>query len=238
MGKLLTLILLISSGGISNAQNHKMVYSMSEKIFLKQAFTQISGPVANAVNDSKIYSLYADFMMLSQDEKIGTTTPAYAKNNSVLETKFQHIAEMGYSFGVKNFNIDYLLINAIYAYKIYPCFSVGVGTGLRYALDVSDALIPFFVDFRVNPNKKNNPLYMALDIGYSMDITHAFKSQGFYFLVNPVAGVRFELTKNSSFNIGIGYDIQKYYMQHTGYHVKTGTTINTAGININTGICF
>jgi len=159
-------------------------------------------------------------------------------NNSRNERRLQRTAEIGYFFGIGEYKIDYLKFNAIAGYKINPYFSIGIGSGLRYAMDVKDALIPFFIDFRANLSEKKIPLYLAFDAGYALDVTNDFKSEGFYLLINPSAGALFKISDKTNLSIGLGYDFQKFKMNYIGYDVTPGTTINTTGISINAGISF
>lgn len=160
------------------------------------------------------------------------------KISADLETRVHRYLEMGYFFGVGDYNIDYLKFNAIYSYKINPYFFLGLGTGLRYALQVKDALIPFFADFRANLNKNKLPVYLSLDVGYSLDVTSDFKTEGLYLLINPAAGVSFRISEKSEINVGIGYDFQKYKMSSDDHNVIPGSIINTTGVGINVGISF
>lgn len=162
----------------------------------------------------------------------------FLTNSKGTENWFIKYAEIGYSFGVGNYLIDYLKFNAVYAYKINSYFSLGIGTGLRYALNVNDALIPFFVDFRANLNKINIPVYMAVDWGYALDVTSDYKSEGFYLFIDSSAGVNFNLSDKTMLNVGIGYDFRKFKLNYSGYNVAHGTVVNITGISINAGISF
>lgn len=152
--------------------------------------------------------------------------------------KYQVQFETGYSFGIHSYHIDYLKFNAVYGYNINPRFTIGLGSGLREALQVKDALIPFFADFRAHIPLTHMHLYLALAVGYSLDVTSDFKTEGFYFLINPSAGFRIWLTDKTVINIGIGYENQKLKMSYDNYNVPAGSTIQTNGISLNTGIIF
>jgi hypothetical protein len=160
----------------------------------------------------------------------------YSKSSLAQPSKFQPIFEIGYSFGLKDYKLDYLLVKAICDYSVSPNFAIGLGSGLSYALDINDALIPFFADFRANLKNRNIPVYVALDIGYSLDVTSDYKTEGFYLMVNPSAGVSFKISDKSDLNIDIGYELQNFKMSDPGNNVSTSSTVSTQGISINVGI--
>ncbi len=187
---------------------------------------------------------------LSADEKYPANNPASSQalpRNYLnpdpsppfsLVTSFRRIIELGYSFSNGDYPIDFIKLNGIYAYKLNPYVSLGVGSGLRYALDVDDALIPFFADFRAALPYRNFPLYFSFDAGYSLDVTSDFRSEGFYLLINPTLGVNFKLSDRSALNMGIGYEKQRYKMNAPLPDVIPGSTIKTTGFSVNAGISF
>lgn len=237
MQKILALALLISLNapaiaGISKKGNMPLdaSYKFQTKLNLqKDNFSDEEGEISKTKN-------------LPAAKKTSETTELEFNktrgNNSGKASKFQGMAEIGYSIGTGEYKIDYLKFNAIAGYKINPYFSIGIGSGLRYAMDINDALIPFFIDFRANLTEKKIPVYLAFDAGYALDITSDFKSEGFYLLLNPAAGVVFEISEKSAIHLGLGYDFQKFKIGSSEYNVEPGTTINTTGISINAGISF
>jgi hypothetical protein len=237
MYKILTLALLISinapaMAGISKKENMPVdaSYKFLNNLNLqKDNFSDEEGKIL------KLKNLPAEINMSETTELELDKTRG---NNSGKASRFQGIAEIGYSIGTGEYNIDYMKFNAIAGYKINPSFSIGIGSGLRYAMDINDALIPFFIDFRANLTEKRIPVYLAFDAGYALDITSDFKSEGFYFLINPAAGVVFKISDKSAIHLGLGYDFQKFKIGSSEYNVVPGTTINTTGISINAGISF
>ncbi len=153
-------------------------------------------------------------------------------------SKLQFLGEIGYSFGVGKYEIDYLKFLGVILYKIKPEISLGLGSGLKYALDIDDVLIPFFADLRLQPITSFLPLYFALDIGYSLDVTSNYKSDGFYFFANPSAGFLFKISENANIHLGIGYEFQKFKLNYPLFGVIPGSTINTTGIGMNAGLSF
>ncbi len=187
-----------------------------------------------------IFFFYTSNLLYAQKVE---TSPAHSISSQLIQEnvsmpKYQVQFETGYSFGIDSYHIDYLKFNAVYDYNIIPNISIGIGSGLREALQVKDALIPFFADFRAHIPIAHRPLYLALEVGYSLDVTSDFKTEGFYFLINPAAGFRIRLTDQTVINIGIGYENQKLKMSYDNYNVPPGSTIQTNGISLNTGILF
>ncbi len=236
--KFLTIGLLVLISAIAFAQNsgQQLLCFGGTKIITVIRSEQSADKIPEMENDNFVMLPFRTSYLLSgtDGEKI-----KYPILNSISPEKgFIKYAEIGYSLGVGKFDIDFFKLNAILAYKINPYISLGLGTGLRYALDVSDALIPFFVDFRANLNKKNIPVYLAVDWGYSLDVTSDYKTEGFYLLINPSAGINFKLSDKIRMNVGLGYDFRKFKLNYSGYNVPHGSTVNITGISVNTGISF
>ena len=213
-------------------------------------FLKTAGPTQLQNTESMSFSSVELKTTLSPAEKYSATNPATSQAlppNFLnpdpsppfsLLTSFRRIIELGYSFSNGDYPIDFIKLNGIYAYKLNPYVSLGVGSGLRYALDVDDALIPFFADFRAASPNKNIPLYFSFDAGYSLDVTSDFRSEGFYLLINPTVGIYFKLSDKSALTLGIGYEKQRYKMNYPLPDVIPGSTIKTTGFSVNAGFSF
>lgn len=138
-------------------------------------------------------------------------------SNSGLQPGYKGIVELGYNFGIDYKSMNRFKLNIINGYQINPYFSLGLGTGLRYHFSIEfnrgKMVIPFFADFRANfLNYKVSP-YLSLGIGYSFDATDDFEGEGI--LLDPTVGVSFEISDNSSMNVGLGFEMQNYVNYET-----------------------
>ncbi len=157
-------------------------------------------------------------------------------DSRALKTGYKGVIELGYQIGVGSYGMDRLKLNIINGYQINPYFSLGFGTGLRYYFEAEAALIPVFVDFRVNfMNNKISP-YLSLGVGYTFNATNNFEGVGF--LLNPTVGVSFKVSDKSAMNVGLGYEIQKMDFYYGGYYGYYLSSKNSGAISINVGISF
>lgn len=160
----------------------------------------------------------------------------YSISSSGPKAGYQGIVEMGHANGIDYKRKDFLKLNVINGYKFNPYFSLGLGTGIRYYYDAKDAMVPLFIDFRANfINKKVSP-YLALDVGYLVDITRNIEIKAVGPSLNPTAGVSFKISNKTAIYFGIGYEIQR--VENYQYWNGIFTAENTSYISINAGISF
>jgi hypothetical protein len=240
MKKISALFILIAISLSLNARNYAPAITDTLKEYNQEEFPVSQAPkylvhpflgTANNLILSTPYrdnSFHSPFMQMTKN---------YERNPNI-SPMYQYVVETGYTPGTDLFNIDLLKLNLVYAYFFTPGLSAGLGSGIRYALPVNDALVPVFADFRARIHTKNIPVYIAFDVGYALDITSDFNNQGWYFLMNPSAGVCFPLPSGPILHLGIGYDYQAYLMSESGYNVTPGATIHIVGLGINAGISF
>lgn len=191
--------------------------------------------------DKKAYSPFSTDWI----SKTGTQNSQFSISNHSINrlninagSPVAYNAEMGYSLGVGKYPIDFLKFTGVVAYKFSPNMSLGFGTGLKYALDIDDAIIPFYASFRYYTTRSTISLYLGLDTGYSLDVTSDYKTEGFYFFVNPSAGVRIKFSESSDLHIGLGYEMQKFKLSYALFNAIPGSVINASSIGITAGITF
>ena len=80
-------------------------------------------------------------------------------------------------------------------------------------------------------NNRNVSAYSSLDVGYSFDAGDYFKGLGI--MLNPTAGVYFNISDKLTMNVGVGYELQFVEDYYT-----TDATINYGAISISIGISF
>jgi hypothetical protein len=155
------------------------------------------------------------------------------------------MGEMEYGIAVDSFKTDFLKLSLINGYKFNSFFSLGFGAGMKFYLveDDADIVVPLFLDFRVNFTDQKISPYLALGIGYSIDIGYvSYDGKNHYpleavdLLLNPTAGVKIKIANRTAVNLGIGCEMQSmrfYNDQHTAKLAGNSTCIS-----INAGISF
>lgn len=143
-------------------------------------------------------------------------------------------AEYGISIGQDKH--DFLKLTVINGYRFNPFFSLGLGTGLKYFYMDKDLVIPVFLDIRTNFLHGRLSPYMALGIGYSIDVTNDYTVEDVDFLLNPAAGICYNINERFALNFGIGYEMQRMrFLNDLNHSLETE---NSRGICIKTGLSF
>lgn len=130
-------------------------------------------------------------------ENVTNVTP-----NTGLKKGYRGIVEMGPALPL---GITMTIING---YQFNPHLSLGLGTGLNFYIEEERISMPLFADLRVSFLDKRVSPYIAMNLGYSFDLTNDFEPSGLLFL--PMGGVRFKFSEKMSMNIGLGFGIQGY----------------------------
>lgn len=213
MKKILSFLLFVLIATSSFAQNNNyedVVYlkngSIIRGIIIEQK-PNVSIKIQTSDNSVFVYEM-DEIEKMTKEKKTSKVDP-FRLETGYIETGFKGIVELGYQTGVNFSSQDVIKLNIIYGYQVNPFFSLGLGTGVRYYIDGSDAfLIPVFADFRgyLPLNSKISP-YISLGIGYSFDTSDTFNSVGFMF--NPTIGMNFKVSDKSAMNIGLGVEKQK-----------------------------
>ena len=151
---------------------------------------------------------------------------------------YRIMGEMEYGIAVDSFKTDFLKLSLINGYKFNSFFFFGLGAGIKIYLveDDPDLVVPLFLDFRVNFTDQKVSPYLALAIGYSIDIGYIsidgknhYPLEAVDLLLNPTAGVSFKIAGRSAVNLGIGCEMQSmrfYNDQHTSKLAGNSTCIS------------
>ena len=87
--------------------------------------------------------------------------------------------------------------------------------------------------------------YLAVGIGYSFDASNSLRSLGF--LLNPSAGVQFDLSEKIAMHVGLSYEMQRmdfvrvdhlYNGYYGTYPSFTAYTANSGALGLVVGISF
>lgn len=111
---------------------------------------------------------------------------------------------------------------------------LGFGTCLRYYFDSHPALIPLFVDIRINFIEDDISPYLSRNAGYSFDASIKLQATGY--LLNLIAGVSLMLSDKSAINIDLGYEMQR--MKFYSYWSYKTLIKNSSAISFNFGVSF
>lgn len=130
---------------------------------------------------------------------------------------YRGFIETGYTVGV-NWNVDRIELMTSHGIQIIPQLFAGLGTGLHYYYSISEFSSPVFVNIRTDILKRNITPYIDAKIGYSIPYSNL---RGFYF--SPTIGCCFSSNKNTRFNAGVSYVVQKCYgLNFDGLSIKVG----------------
>lgn len=123
------------------------------------------------------------------------------------ETGHQSIVDFAYNLHPGSNSSSFVKLSMINGHRFNRNFSLGIGTGFKYVWNGRYVSIPFFADVRYHFNGRKFRPYSALDVGYSFDASDRMKGVGVLF--NPQAGISFKVSKKSSMNFGVGYELQR-----------------------------
>lgn len=244
MKKLFVLLLFVLITAHSFAQ-----YNYQDVVYLKNG-SILRGVIIEQVPNQSIKIETADrsvfFFELAEVEKF-TKEPVRGRrmaaiDNPGMKVGYRGIVETGYQLGVGHFGDDRLKLNVINGFQLTPHFSMGLGTGLRFYYDLDAALVPLFLDFRVNFLDRKVSPYFALGAGYSFNASDNFEAAGV--LINPSAGVSFKVSGKSSMNIGLGYEVQQMdlfinaYDYHNNYVFSYSKNAGSGALSLTVGFSY
>ncbi|HET6558673.1 MAG TPA: hypothetical protein VFG54_15240 [Prolixibacteraceae bacterium] len=165
-----------------------------------------------------------------------------SNDNPGMKVGYKGTVETGFQLGVGDWGADRLKLNVINGFQLTPHFSMGLGTGLRFYYDLDAALVPLFLDFRVNFLDRKVSPYFALGAGYSFNASDNFEAAGV--LINPSAGVSFKVSGKSSMNIGLGYEVQQMdffinaYDYHNNYVFSYSKNAGSGALSLTVGFSY
>ena len=130
-----------------------------------------------------------------------------AINNKTLDKSFL-ILDGSYGIGLGNESFHVTKFDLIGSYNISKEFNFGVGTGYRYYKNEYDSkkVIPLYADLRYLIRSVRYYNFLALDLGYSSDVTDSFQPLVYY--VNPSFNMALKIRNTTFLFLGIGYEIQ------------------------------
>lgn len=202
MKKVILFLFLFSSIiTTSVAQNfHEVVYLKNGSI--------IRGIIIEQIPDSTLKIQTADGSIfaykMSDVEKITKESKNKSKNNLSLSfdnqktnTWYKGFIDIGYTIGTGDWGEDRLELSTSHGYKFNPYLYTGVGVGASYYHDSDAFALPIFAHIRATILDNRTSPYIDFRIGYAL-----IDAEGFY--MSPSVGCKID-----SFNIGIGYVMQK-----------------------------
>jgi hypothetical protein len=204
MKKIWILFLFFALTTLTHAQAYQdVVYLKNGSIIRGTIIEQIPNvSLKIETSDKNVFSY-----KIEEIEKMTREIDPTAKKSS---TKgYLGVVNIGYGFGTGDAQkINCIKFDNINGYRFNEYVSLGFGYGLKYLWYESGALlVPLFADVRVHALPGNISPFLALQIGYSIEITPEF--QGLGLLLDPSLGVSFKTNSRSAVNLGVGYWVQK-----------------------------
>jgi hypothetical protein len=190
------------------------VHTLEEKVEVKTADNEIHYFLKNDVfkiskSHVRVFknNVSNDDIYPVKTNSTKTATTNKTLNNKTLDKSFL-ILEGSYGIGLKSESYNVKKIDLIGSYNISKYFNFGVGTGYRYYKSEYDSkkVIPLYADLRYLIRSFRNYKFLALDLGYSSDVTDSFYPLGYY--VNPSFNMAFRAGNSTLLFLGIGYEIQ------------------------------
>ena len=123
------------------------------------------------------------------------------------QEKISSSINVGHEYGIGDFNEDRVTMDVVALYDLNDIFDIGIGTGFRYYYDSEYTVLPLYLEGRAYLYSNTNTPYIGLKVGYSIDITDAWKDFGF--LITPSIGYRFEVI-NTRMVAGASYSWQEF----------------------------
>src|SRR5690625_3367063 len=111
-----------------------------------------------------------------------------ARRDVDFESGSEVSVELGYEIGVGDWGLNRTKMDIINGYRINPYIFLGMGTGWRYYHEIEDALVPLFLNFRVNFIQSQMSPFLGLSTGYSLNASNNFKGAGAF--IAPTMGDR------------------------------------------------
>lgn len=240
---ILILVAVIGFGFCANAHNRQdVVYlkngSIIRGIIIEQVPNQ-SIKIETADGNTFVYQI-DEIAKMTKEMSRRTGTDSY-RNSSFYETEpgYSGSVNLGYAFEVGDYGVERLKLHVVNGYRFNPYFYLGFGTGLNYYSDADAAVLPLFVNFKVDFLRSRVLPYFSLDAGYSFDLTNSFEPVGL--LLNPKIGVSFKLNEKNAMNVGLGFDMQWMdFLYSYGYYYNYYYTSNemSGAISLNVGFSF
>lgn len=149
------------------------------------------------------------------DAELNKTGPSLTAPSGRLTRKggYQLMAELGAGVFTGSTFTNTLKAEAINGIRLGPYFYGGIGTGIRLLTEESSfwgtfvyAVVPVYLDLRLYASQGNISPYLAMDAGYSVDVSHGIKALGMMF--NPMAGLALARHQKIPVYVEAGYQSQ------------------------------
>lgn len=216
------LLLFIGSVATSWAQN------VQEIVYLKNG-SVVRGIVIEQVPDISLKVQTSDGSIfayqMSEVERI--TKEAIIPKRSGNESGYKGFIDLGYTFGIGDWGEDRMSFSTSHGYQFNPYLFAGIGVGVNYYFDSEVFALPIFAHIRANFIDNKISPYIDFKVGYSPNLDF----EGFY--MSPSIGC-----KIGSFNIGVGYVMQKVKIEYEDYDYDESETLNCGGISVKLGFEF
>ena len=230
MKKILFLLMLLTSCFTASiAQNmQEVVYLKNGSVIRGLIIEQIPGvSLKIQTSDGNIFA-YPISDVKSITKEVTKNTFGYSMNNNTgNERGYKGFVDLGYTFGIGDWGIDRLELSTSYGYQFNPYIFVGAGVAANYYFDAECFGLPIFVHVRGNIFDNKISPYIDFKIGYSPleDV------KGMYMV--PSVGCKIK-----SFNVSIGYVMQKVeYYYYDSYYFIEGSE-NCGGLSLKVGYEF
>ena len=227
---LLMLFLFLGSITVSVAQNvQEVVYLKNGSVVRGIVIEQVPGvSLKIQTSDGSIFAY-----QMSEVVKITKESTKYKNenplnfNNSGNESGYKGFIDLGYTIGVGDWGIDRLELSTSHGYQFNPYLYVGAGIAANYYFDAEVIGMPIFAHVRGNILNNSISPYIDFRIGYSplKDV------QGLY--LTPSIGCKIK-----SFNVSVGYVMQKAKYYYSDYYYDYEGSENCGGLSLKVGFEF
>ena len=152
------------------------------------------------------------------------------------QNKYQGEVQIGYNFGVKDFDPDYANLSFINGIRFNKNLFAGIGVGLNtYSIFESgvdkEYALPIFINAKAYlPVSPQTDFFASLDCGYWFGISSNLKEVG-GLMLTPSVGVCFDLGKSYGLNLSLGYN-------HQNWSADGPVSVNTGAIGLKVGFSF
>lgn len=126
---------------------------------------------------------------------------------------YQVMAELGAGKFTGSTFSNYVKAEVINGLHFGPYFYGGIGTGIRLITEQSSfwgtmvyPMVPFYLDMRLYASRGNVSPYLAMDVGYSFDLSNGIEGLGMMY--NPMAGLALARHKRIPVYLELGYNAQ------------------------------
>ena len=228
---LFMLLLFIGSIATSVAQNvQEVVYLKNGSVVRGVVIEQVPGvSLKIQTSDGSIFAY-----QMSEVDKITKESTKHKNgntlnlnNNSGNESGYKGFIDLGYTIGVGDWGIDRLELSTSHGCQFNPYLYVGAGVAANYYFDAEAFGMPIFAHVRGNILNNSISPYVDFRIGYSPlgDV------KGLY--MAPSIGCKIK-----SFNVSLGYVMQKVKYYYEDYYYDYEGSENCGGFSLKVGFEF